>query len=88
MESELINNPSLLLEKLKNGDILRFMNPDAHYVSWVNDRVLVKGAQFRLHCEFEAFWENYQSFEFTIHQPKESELIDLEKDAEYYRWNH
>lgn len=76
-----------ILDLLKQGEILCYMNPDAQYVSWNQDRVLIKGAQLRLQLEFEAFWDMYQALEFNLYQRKENDVIDLEKDAEYYRWN-
>lgn len=76
-----------VLDLLKHAEILCYLNPDAQYVSWYQDKVLIKGAQLRLHLEFEAFWEMYQALEFSLYQRKELDLIDVEKDAEYYRWN-
>ena len=76
-----------VLDLLKQGEILCYMNPDAQYVSWNHDKVLIKGSHVRLQLDFDAFWKTYETLEFSLYQRKEIDVIDLEKDTEYYRWN-
>ena len=77
------------LPALKNGEILMTLqdNQPQFYV-YVRDRIRIQNTQSRYTLSIEEWQSLFADTQFWIYEPDESAEISLEKDAEYYGWNH
>ena len=75
------------LSALKSGEILMTRKADQiQFCALVNDRVQNANSRYTLSIEE---WQTlFSDEEFWIYEPVQASEISLEKDVEYYGWNH
>lgn len=77
------------LSALKSGEILMTRKVDQiQFYALVNDRIRVQNANSRYTLSIEEWQTLFSDEEFWIYEPVQTSEISLEKDAEYYGWNH
>lgn len=77
------------LSALKSGEILMTRKADQiQFYALVNDRIRVQNANSRYTLSIEEWQTLFSDEEFWIYEPVHASEISLEKDAEYYGWNH
>ena len=77
------------LAALKNGEILLTRQTDqVQFYALVNGRVRIQNSNSRFTLSIEEWQALFFKEEFWLYEPVETSEISLEKDAEYYGWNH
>ena len=77
------------LAALKNGEILLTRQTDqVQFYALVNGRVRIQNSNSRFTLSIEEWQALFSKEEFWLYEPVETSEISLEKDAEYYGWNH
>ena len=77
------------LAALKNGEILLTRQTDqVQFYALVNGRVRIQNSNSRFTLSIEEWQALCFKEEFWLYEPGETSEISLEKDAEYYGWNH
>lgn len=77
------------LSALKNGEILMTLQDNQpQFYAYVRDRIRIQNTQSRYMLSIEEWQSLFADTQFWIYEPDESAEISLEKDAEYYGWNH
>ena len=77
------------LALLKKGEILMSRKGDqVQFYALVNDRIRIQNTNSRYTLSLEEWLTLFSDEEFWLYEPVEANEISLEKDAEYYSWNH
>ncbi len=87
MEEEiLLINEALIC--LKDGEVLLSYENNSSFFKLKDNNILIVNKNYKSYLPLKEFIELYKDCKFIIYNPKNSDLVDENKDKEYYSWNH
>lgn len=73
---------------LKEGEILLSIESNSSFFKLKDNNIVIINKNYKSVINFNEFIELYKDSKFIIYNPKENDLVDENKDKEYYSWNH
>ena len=79
--NEAVNN-------LVNGEIILSIDSNSSFFKYKDNKVLIVNKNYKSYITIKEFVELYKDTKFIIYDHKENDIVDENKDKEYYSWNH
>lgn len=73
---------------LKEGEVLLSIDSNSSFFKYKDNKVLIVNKNYKSYIQLNEFIELYKDSKFIIYNQKDSDLVDENKDKEYYSWSH